>query len=149
MRRLFTWLGWIRAIFRFRVCERALTTAVNLVDVLAAVAADIVTVTLTTKWPTAEYVCRPITEKSPFAPLTVPRLTLPSPQWMIAAKLPAAVRVFASVKVATVPVNDSFLVAAMLRDWDENASARAPVSALAGTLAGESPSLEAATMQYV
>jgi hypothetical protein len=126
---------------------RAPTFALLVVDVPVLTGADIVTVTLTAKRPAAEYVCRPITVKLPSSPLTVPRLMLPSPQRMIATKLPAAVKVFASVNVATAPMNGDLLAAAMFKGWADKESTWASVSALADALAGESPAPETARTQ--
>src|SRR5271170_5699654 len=44
---------------------RATTFALLVVDVPVLTGEDIFTVTLTAKWPVAEYVCRPITVKLP------------------------------------------------------------------------------------
>ena len=48
----------------------------------------------------------PSTVNVPSLPLTVPTVTFPLPQLIVATKCPALVVAFASVKVATGPVND-------------------------------------------
>ena len=58
-----------------------------------------------------------MTVNVPSLPLTVPRLVRPSPQLMVAMKRPAVVAAFASVKVATGPVNDLPLVRVRIRAW--------------------------------
>src|SRR5438876_506070 len=64
------------------------------------------------------YACVPVTSKPPFeSTLTVPEDVVPSPQSIVAVKLPADALTLESVNVATTPENCWPAVAASTAPW--------------------------------
>jgi hypothetical protein len=89
----------------------------------------------------------PITVKVPFAPVIVPTLELPSPQSIVAINRPGGVAAFASVNLATGPVNDDLKSGVKTTPWGESTSGCGSVWALTDRLAAELPALETAWTQ--